>query len=93
MQFSEIRLAEKIDIIHKIVPILHYEKLLWIIVISMDGEFSSIFERNFYLDDIVKSLCTVDEATEVIHKVKELCYCNSIVTRMKDENIQKRLMF
>ena len=36
-------------------------------------EFANILEKNYYVDDIVKSLCTADETTEVTHKVKELC--------------------
>lgn len=36
-------------------------------------ELASNLERNLYEDDIVKSLQTVDEATEVIHNIKELC--------------------
>ena len=48
-----------------------------------------ILQRNFYVADIVKSLYTVDEATEVIHKVryaqnKASIFSNSLVTRMKN---------
>ena len=36
-------------------------------------ELASILQRNFYVDDIVKSLHTVDKDTEVIHKVSKIC--------------------
>ena len=34
---------------------------------------ATILERNFYLDDLLKSFTTAEEAITVIHKVKDLC--------------------
>ena len=36
-------------------------------------EVATILERNFYVDDMLKSFLTVEEAITVIQQVKDLC--------------------
>ena len=36
-------------------------------------EVATILERNFYIDDMLKSFSTVEEAITVFQQVKDLC--------------------
>ena len=52
-------------------------------------EVATILERNFYVDDMLKSFSTTEEAITVIQHVKDLCSNGGFNLRLSSATIQQ----